>query len=48
MIGSSDCHLEKDIATRATKFESEKIETNKDLIYQIINGNYSPVIINNS
>ena len=48
MIGSSDCHLEKDIATWATKFESEKIETNKDLIHQIINGNYSPVIINNS
>ena len=47
MIGSSDCHLEKDIATCATKFESKKIEINKDLIHQIINGNYSPVIINN-
>ena len=31
MIGSSDCHLGKDIATWATKFESEKIKTNKYL-----------------
>ena len=42
------CFANKTMITKKyIKFESEKIKTNKDLIHQIINGNYSPVIINN-
>jgi len=43
MIGSSDCHLIKDIGTWATKFDVDKIHNTDDLIHHIKNASYKPI-----
>jgi predicted metal-dependent phosphoesterase TrpH len=43
MVGSSDCHLTKDVGTWATEFGSDDIKDTTDLIYQIKFGKYNPV-----